>query len=209
MSEDPAFYYANLAAIRRAYDELVGLCRGILFDGQVSDAEAVRLHAWCETYPYAALEWPGDVIVRRIRAVLDDGEIDDAERDALKEELLRLTGQRGDSFDVPTELPLTMPEPAVTFPGRLFCLTGVFTFGRRGHCEHAIMSLGGRTQKHVNSKVNYVVIGSHASERWIHSTHGTKIQGAVGYQQSGHDIAIISERQWTRYLLPALEALPR
>lgn len=186
----------SVYADRRAYDELVGLCRAVLFDGKLPDEEIVRLEAWCRQYPGAATEWPGEFIARRVREVLADGVVDESERAELIEDLTRLTGQREDEYNRPTELPLTKPAPDVVFAGRGFCLTGTFDFGKRRQCEQAVIDRGGTTQKYVSRKVDYVVIGTHSTPAWIHSTHGTKIQAAMGYPE----IAIIAESHWRRFL---------
>src|SRR4051794_38528281 len=66
-------------------DELIGLIRGILADGEVSEAEAVTLAAWTLKHSEIVTDWPVNVIAARLDRIFADGRIDDAERQDLRE----------------------------------------------------------------------------------------------------------------------------
>lgn len=193
--------YAGGDMAKRAYHELVGLCRGILADNHVSDEEVVALEQWCKAYPEVACTWPGDVVARRVSLVLEDGVIDDEERRDLKDLLEQLTGQVDDVIDAPTSLPLDDPAPNVIIAGHSFCFTGTFAFGRRKACEQVVGSAGGTISKGVNRKLNYLVIGSRITPAWAHSTHGRKIEAAVTVREDGHPLYIVAESHWSRAIL--------
>lgn len=187
----------------RALDELIGLCRGALMDGVVVDAEIVRLDEWCRTYPAVYNTWPGDVLARRLHATLADGLVEDDERAELTEVLRRITGQGADRFDQPTTLPLTRPAPELAIVDECFCLTGTFLFGTRKRCHRAIEEIGGRVEKGLVRRVDYLVVGHYMTPAWIHSTHGRKIEQAVELQRTGSRIKIVAEAHWSRFLLSA------
>lgn len=80
-----------------------------------------------------------------------------------------------------------------------FCLTGTFMFGRRQDCEAAIAAKGGEAGP-LRRDTNYLVIGEYATDAWIHSTYGRKIEKAVEMRANNLPIAIVSEAHWRQYL---------
>lgn len=195
----PAFSYARV--LQRATDELLGLCKGLVVDGQLSDTEVVALHEWLAANPDVAAEWPGSIIAKRMREILADLVVEDSERRDLVDLLGRVAG--GDVELITrenrsTEIAFTDPPPALLFDGRWFCLTGRFAYGPRATCEHAISRRGGRVHARVTRSVHYLVIGTFGSRDWLHSTHGTKIKAAVS-----HGCAIVSERHWAEQIARA------
>lgn len=54
-------------------DELIGLIRGILADGEVSEAETVFLAAWTLKHAEIAADWPVNVLARRLNRIFADG----------------------------------------------------------------------------------------------------------------------------------------
>lgn len=193
--------YGGLEMAKRAYHELVGLCRGILVDGHVSDEEVVALEQWCQANPQVVKTWPGDVVANRVARILEDGVIDEEERTDLKDLLEKLTGQVDANVDAPTTLPLSDPAPEITVTGNSYCFTGTFAYGRRKDCEAAIQSAGGTISKSVNRSLNFLVIGSRITPAWVHSTHGRKIEAAVAIRDDGYPLHIVSEAHWTRAII--------
>lgn len=187
----------------RSLDEMIGLCKGILFDGVVDDREIVSLNQWVKANPTIVSEWPGNVLSNRLQEILEDGVVDDDERRDLTELLRKIVGDKPDTATVEntaTRLPLDDPAPAVTFDGSEFCLTGKFVFGPRSRCEAAIRTHGANFHKNVRRCTDYLVIGSLASRDWIHSTHGRKIERALQMKKQGLRCSIISEEHWTASL---------
>ena len=66
--------------VRRDMAEMLGLCKGVLVDGEVSEEEAFALMTWAEEHPDLALAWPGNVLYRRLRKIFDDGHASVLER---------------------------------------------------------------------------------------------------------------------------------
>jgi hypothetical protein len=182
--------------IDAAYAQLIGICRGVLADGQLNDAEIVALDEWLETYGAGLPDWPAQALVRHVKDILRDGEVDEDERQELTEFLTQAIGSEGASrFDTPTTLPLTRPEPHIEYERHWFCLTGTFLYGARRTVAAAISEWGGAVTE-APSKSDYLVIGTTITPAWKYCTHGRKIEEAVALRDAGHRIAIISETHW-------------
>lgn len=198
---------AKLGAARvsaRTLDELMGFVRGILADGDVSDAEARSLLAWCDQNPHAVQQWPGREIASRLKRIFSDGIVTEDERADL---VSLLQSASGADPEVPSgagrssRLPLNDPVPDLAFMGRKFVFTGQFVYGTRSACEAEVIQRGGHCSSSVSSSVDFVVIGELCSPNWLHSTHGTKIQKAVDYRDERRlPIAIVPEDAWVAAL---------
>jgi len=202
---------APIAAIRaeavadRDVDELIGIVKGVMADGNVVADEARFLLAWMEQHSAARAAWPGRVMYPRLLAAMSDGHLTGDEESELLGLLANAVGgnapARGEA-SMATALPLTDPEPLVTFEGRRFCFTGTFYSGTRDWCEREIESRGGASAS-VSRKLDYLVIGEIGSRDWIHSTHGRKIEKAVEFRDAGAPISIVCEKHWHIHLTHA------
>lgn len=196
----PVFRTFNAARLNdRMIDELIGLCRGVLFDGSVSELEANALLSWMDANREIAQHWPANVLYRRIARMMSDKRLDPAEQRELIETLMEITGAPVADASVKsgsTALPLCAPLPVVSFAGKLFCFTGKFVSGTRNQVQEAVIALGASAKDSPTNKTNYVVIGSIGSTDWIHSTHGRKIEKAVQLRNEGKPIHIIAEEYW-------------
>jgi NAD-dependent DNA ligase len=116
----------------------------------------------------------------------------------LHEALTHLASTVFDDFDsvAPEVIPLPI-EDAITVNLRdaRICLAGTFLFGTRAACERLILSAGATLSDRVNTKVDYLVIGTRTSPAWMSQPYGEDIQEAVALRRLGHTIAIISERR--------------
>lgn len=186
----------------RQIDELIGMCKMAIGDGHIDAGEAKALLSWLENNREASDRWPANVLHNRIANILEDGIIDQDEEGELIDLLMQVTGQPVDKAlaQMSSTLPLCKPFPEVTFADHNFCLTGKFFYGPRKHCEKAIEELGGQLASSPSGKTDYLVIGMIGSSDWIHSTHGRKIEAAVGLRESGKKIRIVSEEHWTKCL---------
>lgn len=197
------FHSSRLAD--RDVDELIGLCKGILADGIVTQPEAETLIAWLNNNPHVASRFPANILFERLQEMMDDGILSaDEERDLIVT-LLEITG--GTLVESPSQggglsatLPLCQPAPDVTFDRARFVLTGKFASGARSECQDFIVQLGGIIDKNITKKTNYLVIGAIGSRDWIHSSWGRKIERAVELRENGCDISIISEEHWLKHL---------
>lgn len=193
--------FAGQYLVDSVYTQLLGLCRGIVADASVNDAEVVALDQWLASYAHLVPEWPGQVLARRVKAILEDGVIEEQERSELLSFLERAAGVEGtERFDAPSSLPLTQPPPHVEYSGMTFCLTGTFIYGPRRVVEAAIVEQGGRMSKEPSAKTNFLVVGATVTPSWKYGTHGLKIEGAMEMIAAGYPLAIISEAHWSSSL---------
>jgi NAD-dependent DNA ligase len=198
----PLAAYRSEAVIDRQIDELIGLAKGVVADGQVSQSEAEFLLRWLETNRAARSVWPAKVLYPRLVAVLGDSVLDAEEEGELLELMLQCVGgnapARGEA-SMSTALPFTRPEPAIEFAQHSFCFTGKFYSGTRNWCEGQVVTRGAQIGS-VCKDLDYLVVGEIGSRDWIHSTHGRKIEKVVDYIGRGCHIAIVAEQHWHRFL---------
>lgn len=196
-----AFNYTR--NLTKATESLLGLCRGLLADRELNDAEITYLDTWLRENAIVADAWPGNVIVARVRQVLADHIITAEERNDLQETLAALTGMdlsEGITAGLATR---TAAEPPATvdFEGRTYCLTGRFLYGPRRRCEAAVRERGATLEPRVTRRLDYLVIGALASRDWANTSHGRKIEQAIQYRDRGiAAISILDEEAWTAAL---------
>lgn len=195
-----------ISASRRAernIDELIGICKGVISDGEVSQSEAEFLLRWMETNQDAAHEWPANILYERIRLHLSDGFLDADEKEDLLKLITQITGGETPEAvpSMASTLPLDDPMPDIEFDRRVFCLTGAFTVGSRDNVTKLIEGKGGKCVKAPTLSTDYLVIGIIGSRDWIHSTYGRKIETAVTLRESGKTpISIVSEEHWIKFV---------
>jgi NAD-dependent DNA ligase len=204
MSESPARRVStDNRLLKRSCESLLGICSGLIADGDLNDKEILFLSTWLTENQEVSHGWPGEVVFRRVREVLADGVISPDERDYLVRTLEQLSGGSfADSGAIASEankLPVD-PNAQIVVEGRSFCFTGQFLFGTRSACERAIINRGGLVSANISRKTDYLVIGELASKEWKHSTHGLKIEQAVAVQVQGSRIAIVDEANWASVL---------
>lgn len=195
--------FARSRLVDRNIDELIGICKGVIYDGVVEKQEADMLLQWLETNRHAANKWPANILYERISTMLEDDILDSAEQSELLELLTQITGPAAHLYDAhstSTELPLTKPQPEIIFLDQLFCVTGKFISGTRNEITSVIESLGGIAKTSPTKKTNYLVIGEVGSRDWIHSTFGRKIEKAIELNNQGSIISIISEQHWSSFI---------
>lgn len=200
----PINRFYNAARLNdRKIDELIGLCKGVLADGEVSQFEVEFLQNWLRNNLEISGHWPANILYQRIEAMLEDNVLDVDEQKELLETLMDLTGEPSIHESVSsmsTALPLSTPDPEIDFDGRIFCLTGKFVTRTRKKCESIVLERNGSLKKSPTRDTDFVVIGLVGSSDWIHSTHGRKIEKAVELQGQGNTIAIVSEEHWVQFL---------
>lgn len=193
--------------VDRGVAELLGLVRGVLVDGEVSEGEARALRGWLEANPDLAGTWPVNVLAARLERIFADNVVDEDEREDLADLLKQMVGGGEKSsygiirqHSVSTTLPLDEPPPSLKFKGLVYVFTGKFAYGTRNACEEAVVALGGRCGSSITQKTDVLVIGTFGSRDWVQSPYGRKIEKAVAYRQNGVPIAIVSEDHWAAAL---------
>lgn len=183
----------------RDLSEFLGLAKGVLADGVVTDVEARHTKQWVDTHPDAAEQWPMPAIIQRLHRIFADGQVDKEEREDLAELLSALVGGTAGlivGHDAPSELPLDMPPPVFVWKGAVYVFTGKFAYGTRADCEREVVRRGGQCTDRITKKTDYVVIGTFGSRDWVHTSFGRKIQKAADYRSKGQRLFIVSEDHW-------------
>ncbi len=196
--QPPSLYFRDRRAERQV-SELLGLCKGMICDGEVSDGEALALRRWLAGNPDAQIGYPGQVLAERLVRIFADGVIDDEERADLSTLLQDLVGEderHEEPLNLSTRLPIDEPVPTILFDGQTYVFTGAMLYGSRRECEQHVLDRGGRVADSVTKKTNYLVIGPIASRAWLESTHGRKILRAVELRRDGVPIKVIAEETW-------------
>lgn len=183
----------------RDLSEFLGLAKGLLGDGVISETEATLVANWVTTHPAAAEQWPINHLVRRLTTIFSDGIVDDEERVELADILASIVGGTAGVIlgeDASTELPLDVPPPEFRWPGSNFVFTGKFAFGTRADCQRRVAARGSTFAPSVTKDTDYLVIGTFGSRDWVHTSFGRKIQKAVEYRASGIPLSIVAEEHW-------------
>lgn len=189
--------------VERDIAELLGIAKGMLADGKVTEEEANYLQNWVEQHPDAANEFPLTTIRERLERIFADGRVDEGERTDLFELLTSIVGGNAGvivSEDASCDLPCDEPPPVFKWSESLFVFTGKFAFGPREKCESEVLSRGGTCASSITKKTNYLVIGSFGSRDWIQTSYGRKIEKAVEYRANGCPLAIVAEYHWIESL---------
>lgn len=192
-----ALYVPRVA--KRLVSELLGLCKGMVCDGNISEGELTGLKRWLGGHPDATLTYPGKTVAERLLRIYADGVVTPDERAELNELLLDLTGETEEHdqpLNLSTRLPFDEPPPTILFEGHEHVFTGRMLYGTRQECEQKVMDRGGRVGMTVTRRTNFLVIGPIASRAWLESTHGRKILRAVELRSEGLPVRIVSEETW-------------
>lgn len=185
----------------RQVDELIGLARGLVADGLINKAEAEYLQKWL----VAHADVTDNPIVANLRGRVDqmlaDNIFDADEAAELFDTLEKFSGSDFELGEVlkSTSLPLDVPSPQLSCDGTCFCFTGTFAYGSRAECESAVEGLGAKAGS-LTKNTDYLVIGIYATESWMHSAYGRKIERAVEMKREGVPIAIVGETHWSDFI---------
>jgi NAD-dependent DNA ligase len=183
----------------RGMDELVGVARGVLADGNFVIEEARFLLDWLYRNEPVRRDFFGKVLFDALREALSDDEMSAEEEDILVGLLLRFVGPLPEPSLDPshsTDLPLDDPPPEIELDKRHFCFTGKFVFGTRRQCQSAVRSAGGFVHDYPIFATDYLVLGDLGSRDWIHSIYGRKIQRALEIRTQGNSLKFVAEQHW-------------
>lgn len=206
MSDNQISNYNKAAVTRRGVDEFLGLCKGIIADGSVCEAEAKFLLNWLEANPLVQTEFPISRLYPRLSEMLAGGTLTEADAQPLLALLQSVTGEQGQqaAVNMSTASAFDNPQPRLNIAGEVYCLTGDFAFGSRKAVKNYIETLGGTvSDKTVLASGCILVVGCKGSDAWLHSTHGSKIKDAVEKRAKGCPVCIVSEEHFINQALNA------
>ena len=135
--------------------ELLGLARGLLADGSITEGEAALLRDWVGRHPDAMEHWAVRTIHDRLTQHFKDGVIDEIERADLKRLLDQLVSGELSAVtdtDAATTLPLDQPPPTIEWVDMTYVFTGQFAFGPRRDCEREVEKRGGTCEGNVTKR---------------------------------------------------------
>ena len=130
----------------RKADELIGICRGIIADGEINQKEAEFIINWINLNCDLVSSYPFNIVYTRISEMLSDGYLSEDEKEDLFDSMTKLTGGEvigEENESMSSTLPLCVPAPKIVFDGSSFVFTGVFTTGARKVLEELVKELGG------------------------------------------------------------------
>lgn len=191
----------------RDISEFLGLAKGLLADGEVTEGEARLVAEWVLAHPVACEQWPMPQLIARLERAFRDQQVDEAERKELAEVLASIVGGTAGVIlgeDAATELPVDSPPPQFAWRDAVFVFTGKFAYGTRADCQHHVAKLGAVCEKDVTMRTQYLVIGTFGSRDWVHTSFGRKIQKAVKYRDAGAPLVIAAEEHWVKCLESAI-----
>ena len=113
----------------RDLSEMLGLAKGVLADGLVTEAEAELLRNWALHHPDATEQWPVNILKERLDRIFADGRVQEAERQDLSSLLESIVGGTAGVIvgeDAATELPIDRPPPTLVWQDSIFVFTGKF-----------------------------------------------------------------------------------
>jgi hypothetical protein len=183
--------------------EMMGLVRGVLSDGVVSQREAAHLSQWTRDNPEIAARYPANLLARRLERIFRDGRVDRRERarlGALLSQLAQNPFGLAASFHLATDLPITRPAPDVVFESQTFVFAGEMAYGPTHACEREVLDLGGACERSISRRTDYVVIGALAATDWSQSAFGGLVDEVVQYRARGVPIAVVTEEHWAAAL---------
>lgn len=185
----------------RQVNELLGLCHGLLADGNIDQGEVEYLQKWLVANTASHSNPVVANLLHRVSDMLSDGVVDGDERKELFETLQRFTA--GDfelgELQKATSLPLDAPPPPISFSGTAYCFTGTFAFGSRRDCEEAVIQRGAIAGS-LKLSTRYLVIGIYATDSWAHSSYGRKIEKAMAMKAQGAMLHVVGEAHWVEAL---------
>lgn len=189
------------ARVEQGLAEMVGVIRGIIADGMVSQDEANRLAEWTRDNPQVAARWPANMLSRRLANIVRDGRVDARERNHLEAILGYLAENPGRmGFALAADLPVDDPPPSVVFESRTFVFAGEMAYGPQRACEREVVELGGACERAVSRRTDYLVIGSLSAADWAQEGFGGQVDEVVHLRARGARIAVISEEWWAAAL---------
>lgn len=199
---DPFVRFRDPQIADRQIDTLIGLCKGIVADETVNQAEAEALHNWLVANEANVRSHPVTYpLLEQVTEMLRDGHLDLNESAELLATLRLFAGeaQGAGEFITSSDLPLDNPPPVIVFKSRSFLCTGTFAFGTRPKCVAEIEKRGGTYAKSVRRDLDYLVLGNYVTPSWKHETFGTKIEKAMMWRDEREmPLAIVSEEAWLK-----------
>lgn len=182
---------------------LHGLVHGILSDNIITDEETLKLNEWIEENSHLEGFYPYDEIRSILFSVLQNNVITEDERKIMLYHFSDFIDTSGKTeIDVKKIKDLKSSinlvgifafDPKITIRDKHFCVTGKCKYYTRDALHKEIRINGGIVSDDINSKTDYLVVGSEGNKCWAFSCYGRKIEEAMYKRREGGKILIIKE----------------
>lgn len=178
-----SFHARNLSDKTKQINRLLSIVETVCQDAQVTADEVYMLRQWMEEHPELAKEFPYALIHASIEESLQDGILDPQELQQLFKTFLFLLDPLGCTFSC----------DHIDFTEKMVCLSGNFDYGPKEDVEALLEKLGATIHPRVVAKLDYLIVGNHASDEWSCGRYGNKIKQAIQLQMKGKPIKIVKE----------------
>lgn len=180
-------------------DEFIGLAKGLTVNGTITDEGIKLLKNWLKANDDQIEDYPLNIVYDVVSKIKLKA-IKQEDKNRVYDLLTKIAGGEQLIENQTTKLPLDDPQPEIEIKEHTFCFTGSFTFAPREIIKDKVTKLGGKVLDRVTTKLDYLVIGSLASDGWAHSNFGRKIEDAVRFKLKFGKPCILSEETLTKYL---------
>ena len=189
--------------VDRQIDTLIGISKGLMADGVVTQDEAEFLQGWLRINQAVIVGNPMLAPIHdRVEEMMADGVLDAEESQELLNILEAFSGEPSNEGELlrSTGIAFNDPMPAIRFRNRSFAFTGKFAYGTRRNCTQAIIDRNGTFSRSVNKRLDYLVVGHYVTPAWKHERYGTKIIQAMDYRERFEQPHIVPETHWAEAL---------
>lgn len=202
--EENIYYNAVTADLQT----LQGICHGILADGQINDREVKALQEWMNKNDHLATYYPYDELYTVLQQILKDGTVDEGEKVLLKayfNQFVRLTdSQLTEKLKEETSQTkisgLCSIDPKLEIDGKLFCITGKLTRGKRNELVQDIEDMGGKCCRSPLKDTDYLIVGDNGNPAWAFACYGRKVEQALNWRKKGSRITLVHEHDFWDYI---------
>lgn len=184
-------------------NELLGLLSGVTADDNLCKTEITAVKQWLENNEQHLDFWPFREVVERINDAELDGIVTDEEREELLSFFKGLAGHDFVNTGLAVGMSLEYFTSAPNFDslhGLNCVLTGTFLLGKRADIEQKVSEHGGIIHPRITKNIDLLVVGSIATNNWIFSSYGRKIELALRYQHEGSEIRLITEHDFKKFI---------
>lgn len=180
---------------------LQGILHGMLSDGKITDNEIMGLSNWIAERRHLETMYPYDEIKGLLFNILKDGMIDETEKKILKKYISEFVNLADEDLQkkLSEELKdikisgICTVNPSINIPEKLFCFTGKSSKSSRSEIAELIESNGGKFNKNLTKKTDYLIVGNDGNPCWSYATYGRKVEKAIEMRKSGSHIQIVNE----------------
>lgn len=185
---------------------LHGILHGILADNIITEYEIDGLSDWLEDNTHLTGIYPYDEIYSIVTSVLVDSFLSEDEKKLLKsffvdfvETDVSANIDRAEIAKLKGEITIggiCAVSPEISFPGKVFCFTGMSSKGNRSVIKDTVESHGSLFKDTVSRQIDYLIVGNNGNPCWAFACYGRKIEAAMGLRKEGHGIIIVHENDF-------------